>query len=236
MFDDTSVFNDGQTESAGVGGLTRLALTTLQSLLPGSNRRVNHAEAHRLRARILGVLLRQGRLAAELTQEDCAEYLKVDPREIEAWELGASVPSLPQLEEISSCFKASSAGEAWSSGRLRPPQNAEYSLLRQRLVGGLLQSARWASDASYEDISAKTGIETDLLVRYEFGEATIPVHHLTVLAGAVKRDLGYFMESAGVKHRPKSSSSVTPASANDEDADLLQLPRTRRIERLSAWP
>ena len=100
----------------------------------------------------------------------------------------------------------------------------------------MLQSARWAQDASYEDISAKTGLKTDLLLGYEFGEITIPVHHLTALAHAVQQDPSYFTASSGVNVRRKYPAPRGSMATNDDDTYLLEFAadnRNRAVIRLA---
>ena len=58
-------------------------------------------ELYLLRARILGVLIRDARLAAGMTWEQVAERVGVSPETLEAWELGTTMPSLPQIEILS---------------------------------------------------------------------------------------------------------------------------------------
>lgn len=228
MVDETSKSVDNSVSNMDYVDLTRAALSALQLPTSADSESVDHDEAHRLRGKILGVLIRQGRLAAERSAEDCARYLSVKPQMIEAWELGDRVPSLPQLEGLASCFKASMSDESLSAAILPQTENDEYMRIRQRLVGALLQSARRAQEASIEDISARTGLDTDLLQRYEYGEFAIPAHHLTVLAQAVQRDLSYFSDSARVNPRRASPSSRNAATAKDEEADLAQFAADQR--------
>ncbi len=208
--------------------LTRVALSALQSSTSADSEYVDHDEAHCLRGKILGVLIRQSRLAAEVTTEDCARYLSVKPQLIEAWELGERAPSLSQLEGLASCFKAPMSDESLSAAVLPQAEQDEYMRIRQRLAGALLQSARRDQEASIEDISARTGLDADLLQRYEYGESVMPVHHLTALAQAVQRDLSYFTDSAGVSLRRASPSARNAATAKDEDVDLAQFAADQR--------
>src|SRR5690606_16356552 len=64
----------------------------------GTEHQVDHAEAYRIRGKMIGVLLRDARLDAGRSLDDCARVLQVAPEDIEAWEFGDQVPSLPQLE------------------------------------------------------------------------------------------------------------------------------------------
>ena len=208
--------------------LTHAAFRTLQSTSTGGPDCADHDEAHRLRGRILGVLMRQARLAAERTGEDCARYLSVDAETIEAWELGISVPSLPHLEMLAGFFKLPIADETENASDPLPPGNDEYWRLRQRIVGALLQSGRKAQDLSAEDLSAKTGLDAKLLGKYEYGEAAIPVHHLTILAEAVHLDLSYFADAKGINRQNMSSTAHEASPATDEDADLVEFAADRR--------
>lgn len=205
--------------------LTQVALRTLQSSAPVNPEQIDQHEAHSLLGKIIGVLIRQGRLAAERSAEECAHSLDVDLQLFEAWELGASVPSLPQLEQLASCFNAPSSDESPIVMNARQREYDEYLRLRQRLVGALLQSARHAQDSSLEDLSASTGLDADLLKRYEFGESTIPVHHLTTLAQAVKRDLSYFTESRGFDPNRRHPAAVESVPEYDTDADIVTFVR-----------
>ena len=228
VVDETSKSVDTSVSSMDYVDLTRAALSALQFSTSADSEYIDHAEAHCLRGKILGVLIRQSRLAAEVTSEDCARYLSVKPQLIEAWELGERVPSLPQLERLASCFKASMFNEPLSAVILPQAEQDEHMRIRQRLVGALLQSARRAREASLEDISARTGLDTDLLNRYEYGESTMPAHHLAAIAQAVQRDLSYFTDSAGVNLRRTSASARRTATANNEDADLAQFAADQR--------
>ena len=61
-------------------------------------------ESYRIRAKMLGVLLRDARQSAARTIEDCARLLNVMPDLIERWEYGEQVPALPQLETTGLLF------------------------------------------------------------------------------------------------------------------------------------
>ncbi len=201
--------------------LTQVALRTLQSSTSSTNEQYNYEQAHSLRGKILGVLIRQGRLASEVTAEDCALYLSVEPQLIEAWELGKDVPSLPQLEGLGDCFKAANDGEPISASALPLPARDEYLRLRQRLLGALLQAVRRAREISIEGVSANTGLDVELLKKYEYGESAIPVHHLTMLAQSFEQELGYFTDTGGYGRIKKQRTSRETAKATDEEAELM---------------
>ncbi len=175
--------------------LTQSALEALQSSPSSATATQNQAEAHDLRGRIIGVLIRRGRLSAERSVADCASFLQVDTQLIEAWELGESAPSLPQLEGLTRFLQATAAGEDAESAEVNFARDAEYTLLRQRIIGVKLKLARQKQAFAVAELGARTGLDIDLIERYECGEVKIPIHHLCVLAQAIRLDLRYFLSS-----------------------------------------
>lgn len=159
----------------------------------------DHAESYRLRGKMLGVLIRDARMSSSRTVDDCARLLKVDPTLISAWELGDNVPSLPQLELLAYYLDIPVSHfwgqETRSHQEQKSTVQGEYVALRNRMIGGLLRSAREGENLSIEDLSDTTKIDSALLQQYEYGEAIIPMHHLSVIASAVNRNMNYFLET-----------------------------------------
>lgn len=60
----------------------------------------DYHELYTLRARILGVLIRDARLAKGASEEDCAAEVGVPLDYFRDWELGKRSPTLPQLEML----------------------------------------------------------------------------------------------------------------------------------------
>lgn len=157
-------------------------------------------ESFRLRGKMLGVLLRDARLGAARTVEDCARLLHVSPQLVEAWEYGDEVPSLPQLELLAYYLDVP-VSHFWGMETLkssRAEQEAkqpEYIALRTRMIGALLRQARESEGISVEELSESTGISAEAITAYEAGESPIPMHELSVLAGGVNRNVSYFQET-----------------------------------------
>lgn len=201
--------------------LTQAALEALHALPSPATATQNQEEAHRLRGRILGVLIRRGRLAAQRSVDDCAAYLQVDAQLIEAWEHGAVVPGLPQLEGLTRCLLAAAAGGGPESAEADRVNLAEYYLLRQRMIGAKLKLARKLLDLEIADLARSSGLNVDLIERYESGEVAVPMNHLCVLAQAVGQDLRYFMHAARTRRGQKPSQSAGAAEA-PADKDLVR--------------
>ena len=192
----------------------------------------------------LARLIRKSRLEAERTQEECASFLRVEPQSIESWgirrfgtqyaAIGVARPDF--LRDAPSDNGFGPVSEKFTA-------QEEYIVLRQRLIGGMLREARNAMKQSIDELSAKTGLDGDLLERYEFGETTIPVSHLTVLALAVKRDLSYFTEQPSSATDSDQMDNAGPAStvddhelrqfvADSENRDFIRLAMAfRHVER-----
>ncbi len=160
------------------------------------------AESYRIRAKMIGVLLRDARINAERSIEDCAYLLRVSPEDMQAWEFGDAVPSLPQLELLAyylgvpvSHFWGIDTLEARTGRHVDIQQ--EYLALRNRMVGALLHQSREDAGLSREQLSEASAVPVDQIVRYELGEDALPMHQLTVMASAVRKNVSYFLESSG---------------------------------------
>jgi transcriptional regulator with XRE-family HTH domain len=148
------------------------------------------------------VLLRDARLNAERTVEDCAYLLRITPEAMEGWEYGDSVPSLPQLELLA-FYLGVPISHFWGIETLEARHGrhvdiqGEYVALRNRMVGALLRQAREEQNISLEELSQASALPIEQLQSYELGELPIPMHELSVLSGSVKKNTNYFLESSG---------------------------------------
>lgn len=157
--------------------------------------------SYQLRGKMLGVLLRDARLGAVRTVDDCARLLRVAPQQIEAWEYGDSVPSLPQLELLAS-FLDVPISHFWGMETLGEDRSTkvdaqtQYMALRDRMVGALLRKAREELQIDLAEVAERSGLSVGLLNAYELGEQSIPMHQLSVLSNIVKKNMNYFLESS----------------------------------------
>ncbi len=158
------------------------------------------AEFFRIRAKMIGVLLRDARVKAGRSYDDCAHFLNVPAEEIERWEYGDEAPSLPQLE-LAAFYLNVPVSHFWGVDTLQATSDdysstqADYLALRDRMIGTLLRIAREESGLSVEALSEATRIPVEQITQYEQGEAALPIHELTVLSNTLKKNINYFMES-----------------------------------------
>lgn len=174
----------------------------------GATREVDAAQAYdyelsyQLRGKMLGVLLRDARVNALRSIEDCARLLRVEPALIEAWEYGeGAVPSLPQLELLAYYLDVP-VSHFWGLETLEANRRTsvdaqdEYMNLRHRMIGALLRQAREETRLTPEALAEATYIPAETILQYELGEVPIPMHELAVLASAVNKNVSYFLESS----------------------------------------
>ena len=163
---------------------------------------VDFEESYRIRAKMIGVLLRDARLSAGRSIEECARLLRVSSQQVEAWEYGDEVPSLPQLEVIAYYLDVP-VSHFWGldtlegdQGEARRDTQMEYMALRDRMIGVLLRQAREEANLSLEELSATSHIPVERIQQYEMGEAALPMHELSVLASGVRKNNSYFLENS----------------------------------------
>lgn len=199
---------------------------------PAATGQVDIAQSFAIRARMVGVLLRDARLSAARSIEDCARLLRVTPAEFEAYEYGEAVPSLPQLE-ILAFYLGVPVSHFWGTetrvgdqGEESNQAQHEYIALRDRMVGALLRQAREEAGLSIDELADATGIAAEQIEQYELGLRALPMHELSVLAAAAKKNMSYFLES--------SSSIGQRLHTNEEWQHFADLPE--EIRQFAANP
>ncbi len=165
------------------------------------NGKPQYDESFLIRAKMIGVLLRDARLSAGRSEADSARSVGVSPEQLEAWEQGEDAPSLPQLE-ILAYYLGVPVSHFWGTATLEAERNRhagaqpEYVALRDRMIGIMLRQAREEKGLSTDDLSRLTGISAVRIEVFESGDAPLPMHELTVLASGLQKNLRYFLESS----------------------------------------
>jgi transcriptional regulator with XRE-family HTH domain len=157
-----------------------------------------------IRTKKLGVLIRDARLTARRSVQDCAEALSIRKGLFRSYEEGERSPSLPELEALV-YYLGLPLDHFWSkeikSTSTSPIKNIDLSKLmaiRQRKIGALLRQERMNASMSIRSLANKTGIAGARIKSYELGENPIPLPELEVLVAA----LGGRIESFFDRHGP----------------------------------
>ena len=155
-----------------------------------------------IRAKKLGVLIRDARITAGRSIPDCAAAMGVGVEIYEAFEMGDHSPSLPELEFLA-YFLDVPMEHFWGDETLtaRLEKNRidiqKLAMVRQKVIGALMRKARLEAEKTLEDVAQATGLAVEDLEAYEYGELPVPVPILEQLATVLNRDLSEFQDRKG---------------------------------------
>jgi transcriptional regulator with XRE-family HTH domain len=157
-----------------------------------------------IRTKKLGVLIRDARLTARRTVQECAEALGIRPSVFRAYEEGLKAPSLPELETLV-FYLDLPMDHFWGKqtksevpGRITKLDLSKLLPLRQRKIGALLRQERMKASVSIRNLANETGIASSRIKAFELGEKSIPLPELEILV----RTLGGRIESFFDRHGP----------------------------------
>jgi transcriptional regulator with XRE-family HTH domain len=150
-----------------------------------------------LRRKILGVKIRHARVKAGLNLKEVGEALATSPQAIAEIELGRRDLSLPQLEVMALLFDVPIVyflSDLPIEENHKDFRTREAMMLRQRIIGVLLQQSRREAGLSQEDLAQTLGIPASQIISYELGHVEIPLQQLEILAERLKVSLNYFLD------------------------------------------
>ena len=156
-----------------------------------------------LRTKKLGVLIRDARLAARRSPEECARAMGVSRGMLRAYEEGRRAPSLPELESLAYFLKLPME-HFWSRSAVSDDETQAEPLdlpqlvqLRQRIIGALLRQERNNASLSIKTLSQETGIPGARIKAYELGEQAIPLPELEALVSSLSARIETFFDQGG---------------------------------------
>ena len=157
--------------------------------------------ARELRAKILGVLIKEARLAARKTGKECAEAMGCPPSTYTGYEQGQKSPSLPELELLAYFLDVPPAhfwGEhSLAETKAEAPSALAVTQLRDRIIGAHLRQARTASKFKLKDFAADVGLSSGKLSAYEVGAKPIPLAELETIAAGLGLGMDDLLEAHG---------------------------------------
>lgn len=156
-----------------------------------------------LRARKLGVLLRDVRLKARKSVAECARIVGVTPGIWRAYESGRKSPSLPEVEVFAYAMRLP-VEHFWGSEAISDDADPAEMLdrerlegIRHRLIGARLRQQRMAAGLSLKTLADKTGIPVGRLRAYELGERPVPLPELEALLTFLDGDIDALLDQSG---------------------------------------
>mgnify|MGYP005814285285 CR=1 FL=1 len=161
-------------------------------------------KASKLRAKKLGALLYDARLASRRSLEDCAQAIITTSEIYEAYETGNLSPSLPEIEVLA-YFLEAPLDHFWGNHSLSEEKSNHHAIdaarlipLRQRMVGALLRRIRSMANVTTQELAQKSGIPEDQIVAYELADKPIPLPELELLINHLGGNLDEFIDQNGV--------------------------------------
>lgn len=156
-----------------------------------------------IRTKKLGVLIRDARLAARRSTQDCAEAIGIRKSVFRSYEEGLRSPSLPELETLVYYLDLPMDhfwGKQVKSENVSPHQKLDLPKLlavRQRKIGALLRQERMNASISIRNLANQTGIASSRIKAYELGERPIPLPELEVLVQTLGGRIETFFDRNG---------------------------------------
>ena len=210
---------------------------------------MNPELALKLRAKKLGILIRDARLSSGKTMRECGLAINVSGSTISAYESGTSSPSLSELE-ILAYFLNVPLSHFWTDTILSVEDEffsrvdlKETIETRDQQIGKILENAREQLDLTYEEITELTGITYGRMKRFEAGESSVPFPELELLSNVLKLPLQKFGEQesevgkwitakAGVEEYLNLPTDIQAFITNPVNLPYLEL--AKRLSGLSA--
>jgi transcriptional regulator with XRE-family HTH domain len=159
--------------------------------------------AHIIRAKKLGVLIYDARLASRRSVQDCAQAIGVTNERFQEYESGSQPPSLPEIEVLAYYLNIP-LDHFWShlsvSENLTDHQVAHVDRLiqlRQRMIGATLRQVRSQANLSPKEVAERAGISESELQDYELGLKPVPLSVLESLITVLSSHIDYFKDQRG---------------------------------------
>jgi transcriptional regulator with XRE-family HTH domain len=134
-----------------------------------------------LRAKKLGALIADARLAARKNIEECSAAIRIPVSTYESYERGESSPSLPELELLAYYLKVP-IEHFWGKQSLSAETSVDPQWdvdklvrIRNRMIGARLRMARSQSGISLEELAQQSGLAVSQIEAYELGQVAIPL-------------------------------------------------------------
>lgn len=158
--------------------------------------------AIKIRAKKLGVLLRDARQSAGKTKTECADAIGVTSYRIASYEKGENSPSLPEVESLAFYLDVN-LGHFWGDESISSQERYQQAgvdkllPLRQKIIGAKLRKARQDADIPLTDLAEQVGLSSYMLRSYERGERPIPLPDLELLLQITDVSLDEFRDLSG---------------------------------------
>lgn len=156
-----------------------------------------------IRAKKLGVLMRNARLASGKEVEECAQAVGILPQAYQEYEIGSQSPSLPELEALA-FFLDIPLERFWGQTTFLKPGDGEQNIdvqkvvrLRNRVIGVLIKKYRQEAGMELGVLAEKLEIDHEELEAMEYGQKPVSLPELELIAAALSRPVRDFQDNRG---------------------------------------
>ncbi len=155
-----------------------------------------------IRAKKLGILVRDAREKTGKNLEECARAMGLSSEELGAIEYGERALTLPELE-ILAYYLDIPLEHFWENEILKPSGSErmvdaqEIKLTRQKAIGDLIHDGRTKTGLSQEELAGQAGISSENLQSYEEGVLPIPLPDLEIIARVLNNSIAEFEDHQG---------------------------------------
>jgi len=154
-----------------------------------------------LRTKMLGAMLREARLKANMSLKGVATLIGSTSGAVSSYERGRKGISLPELELFA--YHLDTPLEHFITGStIHTEQKTEFDpttmvSLRQRMVGAVLRKHRTEAEMSIRALADAAGLPSKRLSAYEHGERPIPLPELERLVKVLGQSLEDYLDREG---------------------------------------
>jgi transcriptional regulator with XRE-family HTH domain len=207
-----------------------------------------HADgALALRAKMLGVLMRDARTACGLSPQECARTMGIPPATLASFETGRRPFSLPELEAFALAvnlpvLRLLHPDRLFSQDQRAVPNLRSVIELRQRMIAVRLRQFRTEKGVSRSSLASQTGISSRRISSFEAGQRPIPLPELEALARALGVEPDSFLDPSGpakereLEHKAVEQFQKLPQDIRDFLTHPINEPYLRLAMRMSELP
>jgi transcriptional regulator with XRE-family HTH domain len=204
--------------------------------------------AIKIRQKILGALIKDARLNAEKTPQECAQIMRVTDLRYLDYEYGVLSPSLPELEAFA--YQLNTPMEHfWGNTSLSSSSTNKHEIdterliaLRQRIIGAKIKQARLDANLSLDDLSQQADVPESQAEAYEIGKMPIPLPLLEQFTAIVDLKIQDFFDDQGpigtweTQQRTQSYLTELPPDLIAFITKPINRPYLELAQRLSEMP
>lgn len=198
-----------------------------------------------MKAKKLGVLLRDARNKKNRSIEECASALGMDVDTFEEYEIGQRSPSLPELEILSFALDIPvehflTQESLWQE---KDPNRVvwleQLYAIRQRTIGAMIRKGRLDSGVSQAEMAGHVGLTPEEMEAVETGQRSIEMPHLEVICDTLGLKIEELLDRRGPTGRWAAQKqyfqgfSQLPLEVQEFAAEPQHLPYLEAAIRLS---